>query len=128
MIGNNEAMKVFEFFESEKSVSWIASKSIKNEYKLIINRKKFAFNQQQKNKWQEMIDNFAVTVITDNDFHFSRDISDGKFIRLALTVEADYLLTYDKLLLGADYKISTSIVEPVDFFKRNQIVQFESRI
>jgi putative PIN family toxin of toxin-antitoxin system len=115
MIGNPIALKIFDFVCKEQSATWHISKSIYSEYKLIINRDKFSFSDEQKLYWQDLIKSNAVLEVPESDFHFSRDISDSKFIQLAVSTKAEYLLTYDKLLLGADYKIESSILEPEVF-------------
>ncbi|MBE2190114.1 MAG: putative toxin-antitoxin system toxin component, PIN family [Candidatus Kapabacteria bacterium] len=123
MLSNAVALKIIDLLCTDDSMSWSISKSIYNEYKLIINRDKFSFTMRQKQYWKDLVKSNTVMEVTDNDFHFSRDISDSKFIQLALSIHADYLLTYDKLLLGADYKIETSIVEPEVFISKYQIIE-----
>jgi len=122
MVGNPVALKIFDFVSKEQSVSWHISRPIYNEYKLIINRDKFSFSDEQKLYWRDIIKSNAVLEVPESDFHFSRDISDSKFIQLAVSTKAEYLLTYDKLLLGADYKIETSIVEPEVFIANMPLI------
>jgi putative PIN family toxin of toxin-antitoxin system len=122
MLGNAVSLKMFDLVCTDDSITWSISKPIYSEYKLIFNREKFSFSDEQKIYWQDLVKSKAVLELPESDFHFSRDISDSKFIQLAISAKADYLLTYDKLLLGADCKIETSIVEPAIFIERFQLI------
>lgn len=87
-----------------------------NEYELVITRKKFI---KIKNKFNffEDVKPLLVEAVIDKIVKLSRDPKDDFLLSLALSINADYLITGDEDLLILEQIGLTKIITMDDFLK-----------
>lgn len=112
--GDSDSAFIINLFRSGSAI-WLVSKDILYEYRQIIERKKFSFNEDTKKLWYDIIENHTQKIDNAGYVKFSRDPSDSRFISLAESSEADYLFTFDRAILAASYKIKSIICTPKEF-------------
>ena len=91
------------------------------EYKQMLKSKKFKFDSDLINYRQNLINNYTSLIEDTSNIKFSSDPNDSIFINCAGASEAVYLITEDKLLLKADYKITGKILNIENFLKEVNI-------
>jgi putative PIN family toxin of toxin-antitoxin system len=115
-LGNQNAAAIFDFVRSG-ATEWIATPLIIREYKQMLKSKKFNFDVEIKYYWLNIINEFSSIIEDTTLIKFSSDPNDSIFINCANASKADYLITEDKLLLKADYKIKGEVLNNQSFCK-----------
>ncbi len=117
MLGDEDACKIFDKIKSGE-LCWYVGKDILHEYRLMISRGKFNFSEDTVRHWKTVINRYSHLVQCIETLKFSRDPSDSRFISLAVQVDADYLITSDKAILAAEYKLKAEIFVPNKFIRQ----------
>ena len=112
---NPEAIILFVIGNSD--FEWIVSQEILSEYKEVTNRPRLKLNQEQKQRWNSLIDLNTTLIDVRVEINFSRDRKDAKFLECAVAAEADFLITGDADFTEAQNLIETSIVSVALFYK-----------
>ncbi len=99
-----------------KKINIYYSTELINEYELVITRKKFI---KIKNKFNffEDVKPLLVEAVIDKIVKLSRDLKDDFLLSLALSINADYLITGDEDLLILEQIGLTKIITMDDFLK-----------
>ena len=117
--------KLHVLFEKNK-IYFLFSIETVNEFKRVINYKKFKFSETQKNKFIEEL-NYLIGNTDVFDLNISelpviiRDPDDHKFIELAYQTKTKYLLTKDNDLLKIKKKLidyGIMALKPEKFYKK----------
>ena len=117
--------KLHVLFENNK-IYFLFSIETVNEFKRVINYKKFKFSETQKNKFIEelyyLIGNTDVFDLNISELPvIIRDPDDHKFIELAYQTKTKYLLTKDNDLLKIKKKLidyGIMALKPEKFYKK----------
>lgn len=88
--------EVVQFIIDSYDFDWIVSQEILEEYREVINRRKFKLVDEVKNEWLNKIEAIPQLVEVKVTIDFPRDAKDAKFLALAIASEADILITGDK--------------------------------
>lgn len=111
-LDNPDAVKAIDCLCDNGKIA--VNKSILNEYKLVLARKKLKISHERQQA--------VIKKITDNSqifelsfFRFNKDREDEKFLSAAQTSKADFLITNDKAIKNAQWKIKTKIINLQDF-------------
>ena len=112
---NPEAIILFVI--SNPNFEWIVSQEILREYKEVISRPRLKLNQEQKQRWNNLIDVATTLIDVRVEIDFPRDRKDAKFLECTVAAEADFLITGDTDFSEAQSFIDTPIVS-VALFKK----------
>lgn len=112
---NPEAIILFVI--SNPNFEWIVSQEILREYKEVISRPRLKLNQEQKQRWNNLIDVATSLIDVRVEIDFPRDRKDAKFLECTIAAEADFLITGDADFSEAQSFIDTPIVS-VALFKK----------
>ena len=112
---NPEAIILFVI--SNPNFEWIVSQEILKEYKEVISRPRLKLNQEQKQRWNNLIDVATTLIDVRVEIDFPRDRKDAKFLECTVAAEADFLITGDTDFSEAQSFIDTPIVS-VALFKK----------
>jgi putative PIN family toxin of toxin-antitoxin system len=122
MLGDGSACEIFRRIESGELI-WYIGKDILHEYRVIMSRKKFNISDDDRKYWNQVIEKYARYVIDVEAVKFSRDPSDSRFISLAVSVDADCLISSDKAILAWGHMLRARICTPDDFLRLIQTVK-----
>jgi len=107
---------VIQFIVDHPEFEWIASQDILNEYKEVLNRRKFRLTQEVKENWFNLLEDTLTLVEVDTSVDFPADPDDAMFLACAIAADADFLITGDSDLFQAENALSI-IVVAVSTFK-----------
>ena len=97
------------------AVEWIGSAEIVQEYRTVLARPKFQLPAEVLDGWFAILDEAVAVIATDAAASLSRDPSDAKFLALALSVAADFLITGDRDFADARLGGVTTILSAATF-------------
>ncbi|HLO28249.1 MAG TPA: putative toxin-antitoxin system toxin component, PIN family [Anaerolineales bacterium] len=86
---------VILWIASQEDWEWIVSDEILDEYRQVLQRKKFALSSEIITRWSNLIDELTVMVDPQVDVEFPRDVKDAKFLACAISASANYFITGD---------------------------------
>jgi uncharacterized protein len=101
----------------KQPLSWHISPEILDEYHEVLHRPKFHFPAQKLAYWRNLITRSTILIENVSPLDFPRDRKDAKFLALARSVSADYLITGDADFadLPAELLLHTRIVSASEF-------------
>jgi uncharacterized protein len=88
--------EIIEFIGENESIEWLVSPEIVEEYREVLNRPKLKLTDATRREWLEKIERLFRPIGVSRDVDFPRDRKDAKFLALALTAGADFLITGDR--------------------------------
>jgi putative PIN family toxin of toxin-antitoxin system len=108
---------LIDYFETTGTLLY--SSEVFSEFARVLRRKKFLrySTLEEAEELLNWIDEIGELVLISRTIAGSRDLSDNKFLELAVSGKADYLITGDKDLLVLGKIESTPIVSPADFLR-----------
>lgn len=121
LIQNNYPFLVVDYiFKERNSIELCISEQLQNEYSEVLNRIKFFRYEDYDLKSKILISNindFGSKYLSSIKLNIIQDESDNKFLELAETCNADYLITGNtKHFPMKEYK-NTKIVSPKEFWE-----------
>lgn len=96
---------------------WFVSPTIMDEYRAVLQRKKFGFAPAFAQQWIDLLDESTVLCEPDISVNFPRDRKDAKFLECAQFIKADLLITGDRDFSEAQSLTDTIIISPSNFAK-----------
>ncbi len=96
---------------------WIASPAIMEEYREVLQRKKFKFSVEFVARWLALLDDSVVLYQPNRVIDFPRDRKDAKFLECAHCVKADLFITGDRDFEEAQTLTDTVIISAANFEK-----------
>jgi uncharacterized protein len=115
IIRDNVPEQVIMWLISQPLIEWIATPDIIDEYKGVLQRKKFNLPTAIIKQWFSLFDAELTLVHPEISVDFPRDIKDAKFLECALTSHADIFITGDKDFSEAQVLITTQIISVTQF-------------
>jgi uncharacterized protein len=88
-------LKAVLYCFNEHTVEVCLSEEILTEYQIVLHRPKFRFDDEFLAQWLKRIEKETTITTTIPPLDFPRNRKDAKFLALARTVSADYLITGD---------------------------------
>ncbi|MFH0925473.1 MAG: putative toxin-antitoxin system toxin component, PIN family [bacterium] len=110
--------EIIVFVASHDDIEWIVSKSIIQEYKDVLRRRKFKLPADILKKWFLLFDKLTTLVDVNVVINFPRDQKDSKFLECALTSHADYFITGDNDFASLEKFGDTKLISVSLFTKR----------
>ena len=115
IIRDNIPEQVIMWIVSQPVIEWVATAEILQEYKEVLQRKKFKLPSDVIDSWFRLFDEELVLVSPEITVNFPRDIKDAKFLECALESKADIFITGDRDFSEAQALISTQIMSVNQF-------------
>jgi putative PIN family toxin of toxin-antitoxin system len=115
IIRDNIPEQVIMWIISQPVIEWVATAEIVQEYKEVLQRKKFKLPSEVIDSWFRLFDEELVLVSPKIDVNFPRDVKDAKFLDCALESNADIFITGDRDFSEAQALISTQIMSVSQF-------------
>ena len=115
IIRDNIPEQVIMWIVSQPVIEWVATAEIVQEYKEVLQRKKFKLPSDVIDSWFRLFDEELVLVSPEIAVNFPRDIKDAKFLECALESKADIFITGDRDFSEAQALISTQIMSVNQF-------------
>jgi putative PIN family toxin of toxin-antitoxin system len=84
IIRDNIPEQVIMWIVSQPVIEWVATAEIVQEYKEVLQRKKFKLPSDVINGWFRLFDEELVLVSPEIAVNFPRDVKDAKFLECAL--------------------------------------------
>jgi putative PIN family toxin of toxin-antitoxin system len=113
-LGDENALEAVKYII--EAGEFAVNDKIINEYKLVLSREKLNISLQLQNEIIELILNNSKNY-PYKFIRFNKDREDEKFLSAAKTSNADYLITEDKAIKNAQWKLDTKIVSLSDFLE-----------
>lgn len=117
-LGDENALKAVKYILG--TGEFAVNDKILNEYKLVIAREKLNIPIEKQTQIIELIlnksQNYPYKFI-----RFNKDREDEKFLSAAKSSNADYLITDDKAIKNAQWKIDTKIISLLQFLEVHKI-------
>lgn len=101
---------VVQFVVDHPEFEWIASPNILDEYKEVLDRRKFRLTQEVKDGWLNLLDATLTLVEVDTTVNFPVDPDDAMFLSCAIAGDADFLITGDSDLFQAESLLNVAVV------------------
>lgn len=115
IIRNNIPQQIILWIISQPFIEWIASDEIVEEYKNVLQRKKFKLPSETIQNWFDLFDEELILVAPKTAVNFPRDMKDAKFLECALESHADIFVTGDRDFSEAQALVSTQIMAASEF-------------
>ena len=115
IIRDNIPEQVIMWIVSQPVIEWLATAEIVQEYKEVLQRKKFKLPSDVIDSWFRLFDEELVLVSPEIAVNFPRDVKDAKFLECALESKADIFITGDRDFSEAQALISTQIMSVNQF-------------
>ena len=115
IIRDNIPEQVIMWIVSQPVIEWVATAEILQEYKEVLQRKKFKLPSNVIDSWFRLFDEELVLVSPEIAVNFPRDVKDAKFLECALESKADIFITGDRDFSEAQALISTQIMSVNQF-------------
>ena len=115
IIRDNIPEQVIMWIVSQPVIEWVATAEIVQEYKEVLQRKKFKLPSDVIDSWFRLFDEELVLVSPEITVNFPRDVKDAKFLECALESKADIFITGDRDFSEAQALISTQIMSVNQF-------------
>jgi putative PIN family toxin of toxin-antitoxin system len=115
IIRNNVPQQIIMWIISRPYIEWIASDDIVDEYKNVLQRKKFKLPLETIKDWLDLFEEELILVTPKTIVNFPRDMKDAKFLECALESNADIFVTGDRDFSDAQALISTQIMSVSQF-------------
>ena len=115
IIRDNIPEQVIMWIVSQPVIEWLATAEIVQEYKEVLQRKKFKLPSDVIDSWFRLFDEELVLVSPEIAVNFPRDVKDDKFLECALESKADIFITGDRDFSEAQALISTQIMSVNQF-------------
>jgi putative PIN family toxin of toxin-antitoxin system len=115
IIRNNIPEQIIMWIISQPFIEWIASDKIVEEYKNVLQRKKFNLPLEIIQDWFDLFDEKLILVASKTIVDFPRDMKDAKFLECALESHADIFITGDSDFSDAQALVSTQIMSASEF-------------
>jgi putative PIN family toxin of toxin-antitoxin system len=115
IIRDNIPEQVIMWIVSQPVIEWVATAEIVQEYKEVLQRKKFKLPSDVIDSWFSLFDEELVLVSPEIAVNFPRDVKDAKFLECALESKADIFITGDRDFSEAQALISTQIMSVNQF-------------
>ena len=115
ILRDNIPEQVIMWIVSQPVIEWVATDEIVQEYKDVLQRKKFNLPSDVVDSWFRLLDEELVLVSPKIAVSFPRDVKDAKFLECALESEADIFITGDRDFSEAQALISTQIMSVSQF-------------
>jgi len=115
IIRDNIPEQVIMWVVSQPVIEWVATAEIVQEYKDVLQRKKFKLPSDVIDSWFRLFDEELVLVSPEITVNFPRDVKDAKFLECALESKADIFITGDRDFSEAQALISTQIMSVNQF-------------
>lgn len=115
IIRDNIPEQVIMWIVSQPVIEWVATAEIVQEYKDVLQRKKFKLPSDVIDSWFHLFDEELVLVFPKMEVNFPRDVKDAKFLDCALESNANIFITGDKDFSEAQALISTQIMSVSQF-------------
>jgi uncharacterized protein len=115
--------RVVLYVATRDDCQWLVTPAILDEYRLVLARPKFGLSPESQLKWAALAESRSLPLEADPppQVDFPRDPKDQPFLVAALVAGADYLVTGDNDLLGAQHLVPTRIVTVADFARQFDI-------
>ena len=94
---------------------WLVSPAIMDEYRDVLQRKKFKFTDEFVNRWLELLNDSVTLHIPTLTIDFPRDRKDAKFIECAQSSKADLFITGDRDFEEAEALTDAFIISAANF-------------
>ena len=110
--------RVVLFVATHSDLQWLVTAEILGEYVEVLQRPKFKFSAEARNRWLEVAR--LRTVLAESppaDSGLLRDPKDEPFLAAAIAHHADYLVTGDRDLLDVRSSLSIQVVTVAEFAK-----------
>ena len=115
IIRDNIPEQAIMWIISQPVIDWVATAEIVQEYKEVLQRKKFKLPSDVIDSWFRLFDEELVLVSPEITVNFPRDVKDAKFLECALESKADIFITGDRDFSEAQALISTQIMSVNQF-------------
>jgi putative PIN family toxin of toxin-antitoxin system len=115
IIRDNVPEKIISWIVSQPTIEWIASAGIIQEYREVLQRKKFKLSNEIIIRWLNLFAKELTVIQSDFTINFPRDIKDAKFLECAVAGYADVFITGDKDFSEAQKLIETQIMSIAEF-------------
>lgn len=115
IIRDNIPEQVIMWIISQPLIEWIATATIVQEYKDVLQRKKFKLPAEVIDSWFRLFDEELVLVSPKTTVNFPRDVKDAKFLECALESNAVIFITGDSDFSEAQALIKTQIMSVSQF-------------
>jgi putative PIN family toxin of toxin-antitoxin system len=115
IIRDNIPEQAIMWIISQPIIEWIATAKIVQEYKEVLQRKKFKLPSDVLDSWFRLFDEELVLVSPKMEVNFPRDVKDAKFLECALESQADVFITGDRDFSEAQALIATQIMSVSQF-------------
>jgi putative PIN family toxin of toxin-antitoxin system len=115
IIRDKNPEQVIMWIVSQPVIEWVATAEIVQEYKEVLQRKKFKLPSDVIDSWFRLFDEELVLVSPEITVNFPRDVKDAKFLECALESKADIFITGDRDFSEAQALIPTQIMSVNQF-------------
>lgn len=115
IIRDNIPEQTIMWIISQPVIEWIATAEIVQEYKEVLQRKKFRLPSDVLDSWFRLFDEELILVLPKLAVNFPRDVKDAKFLECALESQADVFITGDRDFSEAQALITTQIMSVSQF-------------
>jgi putative PIN family toxin of toxin-antitoxin system len=115
ILRDNLPERVIMWIVMQPVIEWIATAEIIQEYKEVLQRKKFNLPNNIIQRWLELLENEIVLVFPQLTIDFPRDRKDAKFLTCAIASQADIFITGDRDFEEARPLIKTQIMSITQF-------------
>ena len=94
---------------------WLVSPAIMDEYRDVLQRKKFKLTDEFVNRWLDLLNNFVTLHSPTLAIGFPRDRKDAKFLECAQSTKADLFITGDRDFEEAETLTDAFIISTANF-------------
>ena len=115
IIRDNIPEQVIMWLISQPLIEWVATPEIIEEYKNVLQRKKFNLPMEITNQWFCLFDAELTLVYPEISVDFPRDTKDAKFLECAITSNANVFITGDNDFSEAQQLVVTQIMSITQF-------------
>lgn len=115
ILRDNLPERVIMWIVMQPVIEWIATAEIIQEYREVLQRKKFKLPNDIIQHWLELLENEIVLVFPQLTLDFPRDRKDAKFLTCAIESQADIFITGDHDFEEAHPLIKTQIMSITQF-------------
>jgi uncharacterized protein len=114
-LSDRDPEAVILFIVRTPGIQWIATAEIVDEYVEVLSRPKFGLASDLRHYWRSLFEGDLTIVHSTPPVEFARDRKDAKFIGLALSTGADFLITGDRDFEDAEKLMETTVVSVSQF-------------
>jgi putative PIN family toxin of toxin-antitoxin system len=115
ILRDNVPEKIIMSIVMQPAIEWIATTEIVQEYKEVLQRKKFRLPNDIIQRWFQLLDEEIILVFPQLMIDFPRDSKDAKFLACAIESQADIFITGDSDFKEAHHLIKTQIMSITQF-------------